>query len=375
MEISLSPVESTEGSFVIAVIRDISERKKAELALRDRQEHLQLLLETTPAIPWETDAKTWKCTYVGPQAVELLGYPRERWLEKDFWADHLHPEDRARAVEHGQKSLSQNENYEFEYRMIAADGRSVWVQDLVTIVKQDGVPVILRGFIIDITARKQAEEELQGLNARLINAHEEERRKISRELHDDFGQRLALLAFEIQRFGQKMSEPEFESAESIDNLWSQANELSTDLQRLSHQLHPAILDQLGLGPAIKSLCNEISQQHGIQIEFTEHEIPESVSQDIALCLYRTVQEGLRNIVKHSGAKDAKVELTGSPDTIRLRIVDQGVGFNRETTRSKGLGLISVEERARLVRGELTLQSQPSQGTCIDLRVPLGALDT
>jgi signal transduction histidine kinase len=131
---------------------------------------------------------------------------------------------------------------------------------------------------------------------------------------------------------------------------------------------------LGLGPAIKSLCSEISQQHGIQIDITEHEVPATISPDVALCLYRTVQEGLRNIVKHSGAKDAEVELTGSADTIRLRIADRGVGFDPETTKGRGLGLVSIDERVRLVRGEFSLQSQPSQGTSIDLRVPLAAPD-
>ena len=137
---------------------------------------------------------------------------------------------------------------------------------------------------------------------------------------------------------------------------------------------PAILEQLGLGPAVRSLCSEISQQHDIQIELTQHDVPKSISQDISLCLYRTVQEGLRNVVNHSGAKNAMVELTGGPDTIHLRISDRGVGFDPKTTKGKGLGLISIEERVRLVRGEMSLQSRPSHGTCIDLRIPRAAPD-
>ena len=374
VEVSLSPSRFSEDRVVIASIRDISQRREISKVLAETKERYRRLLESTTAMPWEADARTWMFTYVGPQAVDLLGYPRELWLEKDFWVDHIHPEDRAWAVDYCLKFSAQRENYEFEYRMIMADGRAIWLQDIVNVVKQEGEPVILRGFMIDITERKRAEEALRDLSARLISAQEEERLKISRELHDDFGQRLALLAVEIQRLGQNISEPEFGVAESMDKLWSQARELSTDLNRLSHQLHPAILDQLGLGPAIRSLCNEISKQHGIQIKFTEHEVPASISRDVALCLYRVVQEGLRNIVKHSGAKDATVELTGGPDTIHLRIADRGVGFDPATTKGKGIGLVSIEERVRLVQGEMSLQSRPSHGTCIDLRIPSAVPD-
>ena len=354
--------------------REIAERKTMSMALEEATEHYRQLLESTNAIPWEADAKTWMFTYVGPQAVELLGYPLELWLEKDFWVDHIHPEDRAKTIDYCQKFSAQRENYELEYRMITADGRVIWLEDIVNVMKQEGDPVTLRGFMLDITERKSLEDLQRNTSARLINAQEEERRKIARELHDDFGQRLALLAVNIQGLGQRISEPEFEGAKSLDKLWSQTRKLSTDLHRLSHQLHPAILHQLGLGPAIRSLCNEISEQHGIQIKFTEHEVPASISRDIALCLYRTVQEGLRNIVKHSEAKDAKVELTGGPDTIHLRITDRGVGFDPETTKGKGLGLISIEERIRLVQGEMSLQSRPAHGTCIDLRIPWATPD-
>ncbi len=374
MEVSLSPSRVSEDRVVIASIRDISQRREISKVLEETKEHYRRLLESTVAMPWEADARTWMFTYVGPQVVALLGYPCERWLEKDFWVDHIHPEDRAWAVDYCLNSLAQRENYEFEYRMIAADGRTVWLHDIVNVVKQEGEPVILQGFLIDITERKSLEELRRNISGWLISAQEEERRRISRELHDDFGQRLALLAVEIQSLSQEISEPESGTAKSMDKLWSQTQELSSDLHRLSRQLHPAILDQLGLGTALRSLCSEITKQHGILIKYTEHEVPASVSPDVALCLYRTVQEGLRNIVKHSGAKNAKIELTGDSDAIHLRIADQGVGFDPKSTKGKGLGLVSIEERIRLVQGEMSLQSRPAHGTCIDLRIPSAALD-
>ncbi|MCZ6452236.1 MAG: PAS domain S-box protein, partial [Deltaproteobacteria bacterium] len=351
---------------------ETAERKEISTALEEAEMRQRLLLESTNVIPWEADAKTWKFTYVGPQAVEFFGYPTELWLEKDFWVEHIHPEDRDWVVDYCQKSTLQSDHYEMDYRIIKADGGTIWIQDIVNVVRQGGEPVALRGFMIDITERKSLEELQRNISGWLISAQEEERRKISRELHDDFSQRLALLAVEIHQIGQEISESKLPSAKSMDELWSQTQELAADLHRLSHQLHPAILDQLGLGTAVRSLCREFTDQHDILVKYTEHEIPESVSPDVAVCVYRAVQEGLRNIVKHSGAKDAEVQLTGDRDTIHLRIADQGVGFDPKTTGKKGLGLISIEERTRLVQGELSLQSRPSHGTCIDLKIPTGA---
>ena len=375
VEISLSPVQTTEGAFVTTVIRDISERKKIELALRHHEERLQLLLEKTNAIPWETDAKTWKFTYVGPQAVELLGYPRERWLEKDFWVDHMHLEDRAWAMDYCLNSSNQYENYEFEYRMIAADGRSVWLQDIVNVVRQDGAPVALRGFMIDITERKQAEESLRGLSARLITAQEEERSRIARELHDDFNQRLALLAVDLERLHDGSVDSQECLADGLEPLLRRTKELSSDIHRLSHQLHPSVLQHLGLVPATRSFCKELSGQNGIHIELVHHGVPRLLPGGVALCLYRIVQEALRNVIKHSGAESARVELGGSPDELILQILDDGTGFDLESARTRGgLGLLSMRERLRLVSGTISFERVEPNGTRIEVRVPIPASD-
>ncbi|MCH8095628.1 MAG: PAS-domain containing protein, partial [Proteobacteria bacterium] len=152
---------------MIASIRDVIQPKKIAKALQETKERYRHLLESTSAIPWEADAKTWVFTYIGPQAVKLLGYPLEHWLEEDFWVNHLHPEDREWAIDYCLKSAAQRDNYEFEYRMIAADGRSVWLHDIVNVVRQNGEPVALRGFMIDITERKRAEQEIAEKSALL----------------------------------------------------------------------------------------------------------------------------------------------------------------------------------------------------------------
>jgi len=352
---------------------DITERKRAEQALGESEERLRAWMDNSDT-PITLKDMEGRYLLANERFSVRFNVSREEIVGKTAY-DIFPPEYADEISAHDRKVLETGTATERETQTPLPDGTTrTTIMHKFPIIRPDGGYTGVGTIEIDITERKRAEELRRNLSARLISAQEEERMKISRELHDDFGQRLALLAVEIQRLGQNISEPEFEGAKSMDKLWSQARELSTDLNRLSHQLHPAILDQLGLGPAIRSLCSEISKQHGIQIKFTEHEVPASISQDIALCLYRTVQEGLRNIVKHSGAKDAKVELTGGPDTIHLRIADRGVGFDPATTKGKGIGLISIEERVRLVRGEMSLQSRPSHGTCIDLRIPSAVPD-
>jgi len=371
VEISLSPVQTTEGAFVTAVIHDVSERKKAELALREHKERLRLLLETTNAIPWETDAKTWKFTYVGPQAVKLLGYPLECWLETDFWVDHMHPEDRAWAVDYCLNASNQNDNYEFDYRMIAADGRSVWLHDIVNVVRQDGAPVVLRGFMIDVTEQKQIEESLRALSARLLTTQEEERSRIARELHDDFNQRLAILAMDIERLAGQQPAARKDLSDGLESLLRRTKELSSDVHRLSHQLHPSVLQHLGLVAATKIFCEELSNHNGIHIELVHHGVPRSLPGDVALCLYRIVQEALRNVIKHSGAESARVELGGTAAELTLQISDDGTGFDPESAQTRrGLGLLSMRERLRLVSGTISFERAEPAGTRIEVRVPI-----
>jgi signal transduction histidine kinase len=222
----------------------------------------------------------------------------------------------------------------------------------------------------DITRQKQAEERLQELSGRLINTQEQERHRIARELHDDLNQQLAVLSIELEQLGQNFPRSSAEHRLRMRNLMTRVRDISTEVRRLSHQLHPSKLDTLGLVPAVNSLCQEISEHQVLHVEFSHQSVPRSISKDVAVCLYRIAQEALRNAIKHSGARTAKVQLTGSPAEIRLSISDTGAGFDIENGRERGgLGLISMQERLRLIGGELTVESQAGRGTRIDARVP------
>ena len=360
---------------ILIVVHDITERKKAEKALRESEARYRRLLESTNVIPWEADAKTWMFTYVGPQAEKLMGYPCKQWLEKDFWVDHLHPEDRIWVADYCAKSSDETENYEFEYRMIESGGQSVWLHDIVNVVKENGEPVTLQGFMIDITERKRAEETLQNLSARLISAHEDERSKIARELHDDFSQSLAILTVDLELFRDGLSNSQKKFVDFLTTQIQRAKDLSSRLQLLSRQLHPSFIEHIGLVSAISGFCNELSDRHDLKIELAHEGIPRSLSGDVSLCVFRVVQEALRNIVKHSGARTARIELNGTTADLAVRITDTGIGFDPASDRIKrGLGLVSMRERLRAVGGNFSLKRLEPNGTQLEFRVPLPAPD-
>ncbi len=222
-----------------------------------------------------------------------------------------------------------------------------------------------------VEERKRDEAVLHNLTGRLINAQEEERARIARELHDDIGQRMAFLQIGLEQFEQSLPMLTSSDRKHLHNLTGVASEMSTDLHSMSHQLHPAKLDLQGLVPTMASFCREFSCNYELQVIFLHHNMLGQIPQDVALCLFRIVQEALRNIVKHSNSLEAKVELSAQGDELNLCISDFGAGFDPESIHVKGgLGLVGMRERLGLIGGQLAVESQPSDGTRIRVRVPL-----
>src|SRR4029077_14483756 len=223
---------------------------------------------------------------------------------------------------------------------------------------------------IDITERKLAEVALANVSRRLIEAQEQERTRIGRELHDDIVQRLALVAVELQQLHDtSLILPRVRCR--MGELQKQTSEIATDIQSLSHELHSATLQYLGIAGAMRGFCREFAEHKKVEINFQPHDVPSPVPPDTALCFFRVLQEALHNSAKHSGVRHFEVRLWGTSDEICLTIRDSGVGFDREGAKtSRGLGLISMEERVKLVKGTLSIDSQPKRGTTIHARVPL-----
>lgn len=229
--------------------------------------------------------------------------------------------------------------------------------------------------VLDLTARRAAEadlrvsqQELKSLAGHLLQAQEQERRRVARELHDDLNQTVALLTVELDLLGQQPPAEPGAVADRVRGIAARARELSTALHDLSHQLHPVKLEQLGLIAAVRGLCKELAQHHGLDVKFTHFGVPGAVPPPTALCLYRIVQEALRNVVRHARTGHAAVELSGSPAGLRLRVSDDGAGFDPAADRA-GLGLVSMRERLHLVGGRLTLDTRPGGGARLDVFVP------
>ncbi len=222
----------------------------------------------------------------------------------------------------------------------------------------------------------QSQNELRELTGRLISAQEEERSRLARELHDDMAQRLAVLSIETGKLEQQLMNSPGPIKEKLNEMKNQVVKISRDVHNLARQLHPSILDDLGLVRAIESECTAFSRREGTNIIFSHDNISNIAGKDVSLTLYRIVQEGLRNISKHACANHISVSLKGFDQGILLSIRDDGIGFDLAEARVlPGLGLSSLRERVRLVDGELSIQSQPGEGTVITVRAPLNSKRT
>ncbi len=236
---------------------------------------------------------------------------------------------------------------------------------------------LLTEALANALTRKRAEEELresgeafQSLAGRLLSAQEEERRLLARELHDDLSQRLAIISIGIGKLERLSGSVPDEVVTQLKEIRERVIDLSSDVHDISRQLHPSIIEDLGLDRAIQSECASFTQREGIRVRYKSKDVPAAIPIDTAVCLFRVVQEGLRNIAKHAKVKEANVSLTGAEDRIILTIQDAGVGFGvTQPAARPALGLTSMKERMHLIRGEFMIESTPGKGTTITVVAP------
>lgn len=224
--------------------------------------------------------------------------------------------------------------------------------------------------IVQHSRNRTSESQLRKLNRHLVQVQEEERNRIARELHDDFGQRLALVKIEFEMAMQENFSLSHEPSQAgLQKVLAGLDELAIDIQHLAHTLHSRKLEYLGLKAALKDLCGQVERQHRMSIDMETGNLAKSVSQEKELCVYRIAQEALHNIAKHSGADRASVKLTEADSVLQMQISDNGRGFNQAET-PQGLGLASMRERLSIIGGNLQIQSTPGQGTVLSIQVPL-----
>ena len=370
VEVSLKRAVIGGTERVLAVVRDITYRKQADEALRESEERFRMMADTAPVMIWLSGPDR-KCTYFNREWLDFTGRTMERELGFG-WADGVHPNDLDHCLRTYDASFGRHEPFTMEYRLRRADGQYRWLYDSGRPrFSSSGKFLGYIGSCIDITERKAAEQSLADLSGQLIRAREDECARIARELHDDLNQRMALISVELDQLKQKPPATPAKLRKQIQEIMSQTAEISREIHRMSYDLHPSKLVHLGLVAAVSSMCEELSKRHELKIEFSHDELPATIPQDISLCLYRIVQECLNNVIRHSGAKKALIEMRGTGEEIRLRVSDSGSGFEiNSPSIKKGLGLLSMRERLRLIGGTITIKSRPSHGTRIDATVPL-----
>jgi PAS domain S-box-containing protein len=360
---------------------EIAQRKRMEAALRSNEQRLKHLVSRSPGVLYSCDAtRGFAPTFVSDNVHSILGYPPESFLgNPEFWRSRIHRDDCASVIAKSAE-LNKPGPVLFEYRFLHADGNYRHVRDsVVSIHDESGNLTEIVGQWIDVTLEKEAEdarrehEKLRYYAEALLATQEAERKRISRELHDDLNQRLATLILEISMLERAVPARDRDLKQRLTGIKDQTASVSDDVRRIALQLHSAGLEQFGLCTVLESECRTMAERTGIDIEFETNSLHDPLPEHASLCLYRVAQECLRNVAKHSRAQRAVVRVSGAPGEVRLQVEDWGIGFNPEETKARvSLGLISMKERLRQVNGALFVDSTPGSGTRVEARVPLGS---
>jgi len=376
---------STEGRLHngLSIVEDITHQKRAEAVLKESHENFRTIANDTPAFLWMSSARG-DITFVNRSALEFVGAsPGAPVLDRFRF---IHPDDAARSRQLLSAAVRDRTSVELETRFRRFDGEYRWMLGrYVPRFSETGEFLGHVGAATDITERKIAaqqllaahdrlaaelnererlQQELSSLSERMINAQEDERRRVARELHDSLGNQIAALTLGISALGRETG------VKDTRLLAKMLADMAQNIREISHQLHPVMLDYAGLAPALRELCSEFGELTQIRVAVVESEELGAIPPQVALCAYRVTQEALQNIARHSGAKTAAVSLARENGSLVLTICDRGAGFDPEVARQhRGLGLVSIRERVRLLHGTLQIDTAPGQGTTLTVTVP------
>ena len=354
---------------IIGLLWQRRRKQKAEASLSESEKRFRALAATTPSLLWIC-GEDGVVTYLNDRRTNFAGRDPNPGSADD-WTALIHPDDLQNVLRANSQALARQEGFSKEYRLRGGNGEYRWMMDVaVPRLNADGSFAGFIGSATDVTDQKLAQEALERMGGKLIEAQEKERSRIARELHDDICQRLALLSLEVELLNQGSEGP---AKAGFAEIQQRCTEIAGDVQALSHQLHSSKLDYLGLEAALRSCCDEFSSKYDVVVEFKPENVPVRLPGDVSLCLFRVAQEALQNAMKYSGVHRFSVDLRATAEHIGLEVSDAGVGFNVETAmRSGGLGLISMPERVHLVKGVFTVESKVNAGTRIVAIIPLVA---
>jgi PAS domain S-box-containing protein len=381
VRISCMPMRDAGGAVngLLGLFTDITERRQADMEIRESEERFRNMADAAPVMIWVSGPDKL-CTFFNKPWLEFTGRTMEQELGNG-WANGVHPEDLDHCFDTYSSSFDDRRSFRMEYRLRKANGEYGWLLDNGTPLYNGSEFVGYIGSCVDVTEIKRSQQvldeyrqQLQKLTAGLLAAQESQSREIARELHDGFSQELVAIGLQIHSLEAQVKDKS-DIASSLSMIRAAVGRVATNIHNVSRQLHPAIVEELGLEPALRQECQHFQERFGISTHFTANPIPAQLSKDVGLCLYRVAQESLRNIGKHAvDARRVSVSLSGSQREAILVVKDTGGGFKFGlATKKGGLGLISMDERIRLVHGKLTIQSEPGEGPTVMAVVPTNGM--
>jgi len=366
------------GTIVVLIVQSLliagllvnrARRRRAEQSMRESEERFRLLANAAPVMIRMSGVDSGSTDFNIPW-LNFTGRGPEDERGRG-WLDGVHRDDLDACRKTHQQAMEQREPYRHEYRLRRADGEYRWILESgEPRFTPDGSFAGHIGSAIDVTDLKAARATLSNLNRRLINAQEQERSRVARELHDDVCQRMVTLAIDLHQFGEALPESAADARLRARDLYDEVRTLGQDVNAISHRLHSFKMGMLGLAPAAATFCEEIAARHRVTVEFDHQDVPSQLPEGVAINLFRVLQESLSNAVKYSGASRYQVSLRATADGLELVVADEGRGFDvAAAMKASGLGLLSMQERLKLVNGEVAIESRPGLGTRVRATVP------